>query len=152
MLSTTSFTTLSGVTRMNSLKHIHPSLSNRKPTSALCLFRTSELLLPCYLYPCSCQCSPYRQLVAYFSPLSVLLLLYLLLNIFRHFEICFTVISVQYIQYGETQTGETYPAMMMSTFFCALFCILFIVNLFCSKRNTLVLSLDRCCSGCGCCL
>lgn len=42
------------------------------------------------------------------------------------------------------QTGDYYPAVM-STFFCEriFICFLFIVNLFCSKHNTLVLSWDR---------
>lgn len=47
---------------------------------------------------------------------------------------------------GKRRKGDSYPAMMMSTF-CLwkqiFICILFIVNLFCSKHNTLVLSLDR---------
>lgn len=37
----------------------------------------------------------------------------------------------------------SYPAMMSTFLVKAIFCILFIVYLFCSKPNTLILSWDR---------
>lgn len=109
-------------------------------------FLTYKLLLPCCLDPCLCQCSPYRHfttLVAYFSPLSVLLLLYLLLNILQHYEKCLWLFQCSG-KYRETQTGDSYPAIM-STFFVKtfLFFVFYLLLIYSAANTTLVLSWNR---------
>lgn len=101
-------------------------------------FLVNSFLAFFYVDPRSCQCSLSRWptvSVAYFSPLSLLFLLYLLLNMFKHYEICFRGCFSVVDSTGEHRRGESYLAMM-STF--GFFCILFIVNLLCSKPNIVI--------------